>query len=263
MILDQPPHLILPDHWQARRPAIIRPVDAELRRAMPVMPGALIRRQPAPATLAFTYGAAAVISAAGSYSFTSVGYGTAAADRTLIAVAGMLCSSDTSAVISSVKVDGVSMTQRLTIGDTYLSGVNNCTFFTLPKASGASGTVVVAASVNTAYWALSLYAVYGLLSEVPTASLSDKTAIGTFNGSLAVSDGGIIIGGMNGRLSTNVTGTSSWSGLTANGNQTEQAQVFKHAVASQQFASGGTKSVGVTFGGGTVNTQATMFGAFR
>lgn len=257
MILDQPPHLILPEHWQAQRPAIIRPVGVELRRAMPVMPGALIRRTK-PGEAVYTYGNIPAPVAATTKTWSGVSYGTPAADRILLAFPTIFASTNAAAVINSVTVDGVAMTQQAP-SSSY--GQHKTFLYTLPLPAGTSGTIVATTSLSVPYWGLGLYAAYGV-DAVPTSSTElkgDGTA-----GTLYVEPGGFIIGAMSGRgAQTAILGATSWTGLNPDGPQPIGAttHVMRTAHASLESAAGGNVSISCTMT--NYYTQTNLCVAFR
>lgn len=123
-----------------------------------------------------------------SYSFASVGLGTAAADRYIV-VAANTRKGDADPDITSVTVAGVSATEVVQSAGT--RGRSGLWIAAVP--TGTSDTVVVATSTNGRGCTIFVYTLTGLTSSTATSTNSNSGSASSLGASLTASAGGIII----------------------------------------------------------------------
>lgn len=260
--LDVPPKLILPDHYQSNRPAIIRPgvdpanffpveIDRKTRRAIvsklaklgltddraeavKMVDAAILFgmfKVGAKPPAAFTY---SVYNASGT-SFAGVNFGTAHSKRLIVVVMGTLNTNDATACT----IGGISATNVVTLDDNPMV----CQIFSAAVPTGTSGTITFTKGSDDTY--ISVYSIYPD-SATATATNSSATASTPVTMTLAVTSGGVSIFGIQDRGSNAFTGT--WSGAT--GTLTEYAD---DANGSRRYGSWGILS-GITAGAtGTIS----------
>jgi len=159
--------------------------------------------------IAFALGGSAVSTAdASSYTFTGVNIGAAASNRTLI-VAVFSRNAGSTASISSVTVGGSAATQRASANYNISGGSSVCGLYTIPYPTGTTADIVVNLPSSYARAGIAVYAVYGLSSEVPSATASATNAA-TLNLNTNVTAGSLCIGA----VYTNPNGAATWTGLT-------------------------------------------------
>lgn len=211
--LAPPASLILPEHWQGNRPAIIRPGDdilAQQRRALrslgmlpgmtPVIGGKTKRysfrgRQ-------FSSGAPGTT----TKTFTAADIGAAATDRVVVVFVDATNSAAPGSI--SVTIGGNAATQAAFV--TSASTVTTCGIYYRAVSAGTTANIVVTSTFGTYGFAISVYALYGLQSATPTATTSTASPLSLNRNT---SPGSIIIA--NQSQSNN---NRTWTGVTEDAN---------------------------------------------
>jgi hypothetical protein len=141
-----------------------------------------------------------------TYSFSSVDFGSAQADRYIIVGIGYGSTTSDARSVSSVTIGGVSASQL-----TGYSGSNGAALWIAAVPTGTSGTVAITMSGTCANLGISAYRVAGLGSTTPVAAYSAQTSSVTTSGSaLATSAGGFVIAMLTHRDDANAC---SWVGV--------------------------------------------------
>lgn len=275
MLLDLPPQLILPEHYEARRPAIIRPevdprryfpveltraerraIVAELRRSgrldKAMLPGMapIIAGGAPPATITFAGSTAVANSGASPRTFTDHAIGPAG-NRWVVVGAGQRVNGS----ISGVTITGNAMTEVVANlhGSTTSTSSSGLWIYYYP--TGTTATIVVSVTGTPVAGAgIGVWALYDLLSDTPTDT---QTPDGTPNtASLTVAAGGVCVGIVQ-NLGSSGTRTNSWSGMSERYDNNESGW-------SGQSGADGTTSgtVTCTISAGVISA-AGAFAAFR
>lgn len=241
MALDlAPPALILPSHYEAHRPAIIRPevdplryfpvaltrserraVIAELRRSGRVVDGQLPGTQPVVAggaakdPFSITYGGSGSLDSNGAtvHSIPSLAIGaapTGANVRYVAAVVGL--TGNSSFTVTGVTIAG--LTAALVAG-LNTSNAAQCQIWIVAVPTGTTATVDVTASGSDIPQAcgVSVYPIINPTSSTPDATAGSQALTATISLNLNISSGGKAIGGS---VVRDTPGNSTWTGLTEN-----------------------------------------------
>jgi hypothetical protein len=164
-----------------------------------------------------------------AYSFSSLNFGTASADRhILVGIAGQAGSA---AAVSAVTLGGVSASQVFSVS----SSTVTVAFWMAAVPTGTSGTVAVTWAAQRARCAVIVWAITGLLSTAAVATGSEvNSGTGALNDNVDINAGGVCFAmaydaGTGGR-------TWTWSGL-AEVIDTTFASGRSYTGASANFAS--------------------------
>jgi hypothetical protein len=224
MILDAPPQLILPDHYQANRPAIIRPGRSGVPSVQEILAqdgqklGAIPAGMFKPSGPICTYiGRTVTATELTNYSHAAVNIGTPAADRLVVLVVANSVSIQADRSITGGTVGGVTCAVVANAHNPAINS-NNCAILSALVPTGTTATVTVTNSGAVANNGFDVFTITGLASTTAydTMTAQSLSSVATLSGNIDVAGGGVIIAG--GSLFINSTFT--WSGITevADGN---------------------------------------------
>lgn len=180
---------------------------------MPITLGTLSSGEQTPFTLNLVRTGETTGVNSSSFTITNASVGTEAADRILIfCMAARGASGSSVASFTSLTVGGVSATKRIeqnAVVDTNYTA--SSAIYTIPWPTGTTANVAYALSSNRDAVSTSIYAGYGMSSEVPTTTDAFTYTSGTQTRNIPVSSGGQIIG-----MFTGQAAATTWGGITEN-----------------------------------------------
>jgi hypothetical protein len=172
-----------------------------------------------------------------TYTFSSVSFSTARADRRLVAA---VFEQGGAVGISSVTIGGVSASQLVGSGGTTNPLVS---LWIAAVPTGTSGNVVVQFGAGTANCAIAVWAVYGASSSTAFATATTSAAENPASESLSVPANGVAIAASRQVDNTNAF---TWSGLAENFDAT--LETGRYSGASDAFAAAATATVSANSG---------------
>lgn len=153
-----------------------------------------------------------------SYSYASMNFGAAAANRYIVAVFGAAeDSGGTGLATSSVTIGGVSATLLREDGHD-AGGDTAVSIYIALVPTGTSGTVAITYAAGRRNAGVALYRLTGLNSTIAVDTASNTAD--PMTDTIDVNDGGVVIAGAMTR--SNVGATNTWTGVTQPGNVSDE-----------------------------------------
>ena len=175
-----------------------------------------------------------------TYTFTSVGIGTAAADRFVLCAAMAPANSGTRS-FSSVTIGGISATQLVTVADA--SGFSEWAIYGASVPTGTTATIVVVLDTAPDRCGIMTFEANNLQSTTPTATATQNTASAALTQSITVQSDGFILACAGIENSASRWG---WTNLTEDIDADIGSGGSSMTAASDEYDAGATPSITAT-----------------